>query len=510
MAQPLAEGAVREGLTVCEIFTVRFLSCRGCISVSESKRICNRKGIGTVTPPIRVSAVALAIAAGWAMPAQAQDAASVQQELAAMRAEMARMAGRIDTLEAQLADARSRADAAQTAAAAAGKQAAAASASVTAKPATQVSWDGAPKLAAEGGWSFKPRGRLQIDSAGVDAPRGIAGQTSLGLATEFRRAYIGFDGTMPGGFGYRVEADLANSSVELTDVYLSYKASPKLTVTLGQHKPFGSMEDMTSDLFTSFMERAAFNSGFGLERRVGLSATFQDKEFLVQGGVFSDNAADLNSDRNNSYSLDGRAVFMPKLAGGQLHLGGSVHFRDFNDQQSTTRYRVRPFVHTTDVRLIDTGPIGATGERTMGAELAWISGRFHATAESQWITARRPGLANPTFNGGYAEVGYMLTDDATAYKGGAYDRIRPKNPLGKGGMGALQANLRYDWLDLSDAGIRGGRQQIAGASLVWIAMDYVRFILNYGHIQLKDAAVAAAGDRSYSADSIGMRAQFDF
>ena len=91
------------------------------------------------------------------------------------------------------------------------------------------------------------------------------------------------------------------------------KASPKLTVTLGQHKPFQSLEDMTSDLFTSFMERAAFNTGFGFERRVGLSATYSSKLVLLQGGVFTDNAADLGADSNNSYSLDGRMVFMPRL-----------------------------------------------------------------------------------------------------------------------------------------------------------------------------------------------------
>jgi len=463
-----------------------------------------------VTRNIQASVFALAIAAGWASPASAQDAAAVAQELAAMRAQMAAMASRIDTLESQLADARARADAAQAAADTTTRQLAAVQQTVTAKPATQVSWDGAPKLAAEGGWSFKPRGRLQIDSAGVDAPRGIASTQSLGLGTEFRRAYIGFDGTMPGGFGYRVEADLANSSVELTDVYLTWKAGPKLTLTAGQHKPFGSMEDMTSDLFTSFMERAAFNSAFGLERRVGLSAAWQDKALLVQGGVFTDNAADLNNDRNNSYSLDGRVVFMPKIGSGQLHIGGSVHMRDFNDQSTTTRYRARPFVHTTDVRLVDTGSFSATGERTIGAELAYINGRFHATAESQWITARRPGLSNPTFNGGYAEVGFLLTGDVTAYKGGAYDRIKPRNPVNKGGIGAIQVNARYDWLDLSDAGITGGRQQIAGISTVWMPTDYVRFILNYGHIWLKDAAVAAGTDRNYSADSIGMRAQIDF
>ncbi len=465
---------------------------------------------------IRASALALAVSSGWALPAHASAAsdAAIQQELAAMRAQMAQMAQRIDTLEGQLVEARTKADTATTAAsaatAAANSAVAAAAPTASAKPATEVTWDGAPKLATSNGWSFKPRGRLQIDSAGVNAPDGIAGNKSLGIGTEFRRAYLGFDGAMPGGFGYRIEADFANSSVDLTDLYLTYKASPKLTFTLGQHKPFQSMEDMTSDLFTSFMERAAFNSGFGFERRVGVSATYSGKQVLIQGGVFTDNAADLNVDSNNSYSLDGRIVFMPKLGKGQLHLGASAHYRDFNDASATARYRARPFVHTTDLRLIDTKPFSASGERAFGAEFAYINGRLHATAESQWMTAIRTGLTNPTFNGGYAEVGYLLTDDTTAYKGGAYDRIRPRHPVGKGGMGAVQVNLRYDWLDLNSGAIIGGRQQVAGISALWIPTDYIRFILNYGHLWIDNAAVPAGNDQSYTANALGLRAQFDF
>ena len=473
-----------------------------------------------MTRILRSSSLAIAVAAGWAIPAQAATPkqADVLQQIAVMQEQLQALNNRVATLEGQLDAAKARADAAEAKAAAAQTEAAAAkqvaaavpAPTVSAKPATDVTWDGAPKLATKDGWSFKPRGRMQLDVAGVDAPAGIASAQSLGIATEFRRAYIGFDGTMPGGFGYRVEADIANSSVELTDIYLTYKASPKLTLTLGQHKPFQSMEDMTSDLFTSMMERAAFNSGFGFERRVGFSGTYTGKAVLVQAGVFTDNAADLNSDRNNSYSFDGRVVFMPKLGSSQLHLGGSFHVRDFNDGASTARYRVRPFVHTTDVRLVDTGSFSATGETSYGAELAWISGRFHASAESSWIRAHRPALADPTFNGGYAEVGMMLTDDVTAYKNGVFDRVRPKNPLNKGGMGALQANLRYDWLDLSDGVILGGKQQVLGASLVWTPTDYTRFILNYGHLWLDDAAVAAGATRDYTANAVGMRAQFDF
>jgi phosphate-selective porin OprO and OprP len=475
-------------------------------------------GASGVNRQLRVPAIAIAISAGWVLPAQAKpvDDAAMQRELAGMRAQMAQMAQRIDALEGQLAQARADASAAQAKSDSTASVLAAVprptAPTATARPATEITWDGAPKFATKDGWSFKPRGRLQVDVGGVNAPDTIAAatRTSLGYAAEFRRAKLAFDGTMPGGFGYRFEIDLANSAVELDDVYLTYKAGPKLAFTLGQHKPFQSMEEATSDLFTSFMERAAFNSGFGFERRVGASATYTGKLVQVQAGVFTDNAADLNSDRNNSYGLDGRVVFMPKLGQAQMHIGGSIHYRDFNDIASTARYRVRPFVHTTDVRLIDTGAFSSSGERTIGAELAYISGRFHATAESHWLTALRPGLADPTFSGGYAELGYLLTDDVTAYKSGAYDRIRPRKPVGKGGLGAIQFNLRYDWLDLNSVGIVGGRQQTAGVSLLWMPTDYVRFVLNYGHLWIGDAAVPAGADRSYKADVLGMRAQFDF
>jgi phosphate-selective porin OprO and OprP len=472
-----------------------------------------------VNQTLRASSLALALSIGWIAPAQAAAAqdSDVQAQLAAMQAQLERLNQRVVTLEGQLDAANARVIVAEqraTAAVVQGDAARAAAAAapvptVNAKPATEIAWDGAPRLSTKDGWSFKPRGRMQLDAAGVNAPDTIPGN-SLGFGSEFRRVYLGFDGTMPGGFGYRVEADLANGTVDLTDVYLTYKASPQFTVTVGQHKPFQSLEDMTSDLFSSFTERAAFNSAFGFERRVGLSGTYAGKAVLVQAGVFADNAADLSADTNNSYSFDGRAVVMPKLGSSQLHLGGSYHVRDFNDAATTTRYRARPFVHTTDLRLVNTGNITSTGETGYGLEAAYIAGRFHATAESSWMRPHRPGLADPTFNGGYAELGYLLTADSTAYKAGVYDRIKPKTPLGKGGIGAVQVNLRYDWLDLNNGGILGGRQQMAGLGVTWMPTDYVRFLANYGRLWIDDAAVAAGTERKYQADAISLRAQFDF
>ncbi len=82
--------------------------------------------------------------------------------------------------------------------------------------------------------------------------------------------------------------------------------------------------------------------------------------------------------------------------------------------------------------------------------------------------------------------------------------------MGKGGIGAVQVNLRYDWLDLNDGAIIGGRQQMAGLGLTWIPTDYVRFLANYGRLWIDDAAVAAGTARKYQADAISLRAQIDF
>ena len=117
----------------------------------------------------RISVLAMAAACGWAVPAHAQegDAAAIQQELAAMRAQMAEMAVRMDALQSQLTEAQAKAAAAE---AAAGNAVTVAEAAQAAEPATEISWKGAPEISGEGGWSFKPRGRLQYDAGFVDAP----------------------------------------------------------------------------------------------------------------------------------------------------------------------------------------------------------------------------------------------------------------------------------------------------------------------------------------------------
>ena len=378
--------------------------------------------------------------------------------------------------------------------------------------ATTPSWKGAPLLEnKKDGWSFKPRGRLMYDFATVSSPDGFS-NPGLGFSNEIRRGRLGVEGTVPGGFGYKLEMDFAAGDAEFTDAFLSYKKGDAEFI-VGQHNNFQSLDELTSSLHSSFIERAAFTDAFGFERRVGASVQYGKGPFLAQGGVFTDSIADLNAvgDDNNSYGFDGRLVFAPLMGANQLHFGASAHFRDLNDAATSVRYRQRPAVHSTDVRFVDTGNIGgAKSETGYGVEAAGIFGSFHAAAEAYWQNVARSGFSDPGFFGAYVEGGYFFTGESRGYKGGKFDRVKVKNPFNDGGWGSLGFNLRWDYLDLNDAGFVGGTQNAYQASLNWKPTDYLLFGLNYAHILYDDAAIAADGDRDYSVDMGGVRAQIDF
>ena len=451
------------------------------------------------------------LASALAAPAFAQDRTdALAAELAQMRAKIAQLEAEVALLKATPAAPAAPAPAPAPAPVAV---AAVASASAAAAPAQAKKENSSPTM--------KVFGRLQYDAGYVGRPERFIDR-GLGFSHELRRARIGVEGAISGGLGYKVELDFADNEVEITDAFLSYKASKALGLTLGQHNNFQSLEELTSSRFLSFMERAAFTDAFGFERRVGLSAAYSAGNLIAQAGIFTDNVNDLSGvsgaaglgDENNAVGADGRLVFAPKLGDAQLHLGASAHWRDNNDLAAfgpATRFRQRPFIHTSDTRFISTPALRVGEETSFGLEAALIRGPFHATGELHWLRADTlTAGTSPTFFGGYAEAGFFFTGETRGYKGGRWDRTNVRNPVGKGGWGALQLNLRYDHLDLTDDGVVGGTQRGYEASLVWIPQDHVRFLLNYGYLRYKDALPTPTGDTSYGVNVLGARAQVDF
>jgi phosphate-selective porin OprO/OprP len=466
----------------------------------------------------RAAILAAILSCSVSSQALAHDPHNNAEEIEALKAELLRLSQRIQELERGIAQNAQAAEAAQSAASVAQNaadtaQSAAQSAASTAEAATlaansapEIKFKAAPEIKDGNGFTFKPRGRANIDVGYVSAPSSTGADSSFDA--EARRIRLGASGKIPGGFGYKIEADFAENEVALTDAIISYKDGG-LTIQAGQFNPFWGLEEISSSLHTSFIERSAWTDVFPFERRVGASAAYKTGDIMIQGGVFSDNSEDLPNDNT---SFDGRFVYAPKSGSTQLHFGGSLHYNILEDG-SELRYRQRPLVHFTDNRFLNTGRFSATSEVGIGLEAAAIAGPFHVSLEGFNQKVNRPGaLGNPSFLGASAEVGYFLTKgDTRGYKIGEFDRVKPTNPVGEGGSGAVQVNLRYDYLDLNSEGIIGGTQDSVQASLIWTFTDYTRILLNYGLLSYNDAAFpTATGDTSYTVHVFGARAQIDF
>ena len=355
-------------------------------------------------------------------------------------------------------------------------------------------------------WSFDPRSRVDLDFGYISAPASTGADSEFGA--QARRLRLGGSGRLAGALDYKIEANFSGEEVIVIDAYASY-SSGNFKFTGGLFRNFKGIEELSSTLNTSFIERASFTDAFVFERRLGVSIEYAKGPLLVQAGVFSDNYEDLSS---GDRSIDGRLVYAPKVGSTQFHLGGSVHFNDLGDDRSL-RYRQRPLVNWTDNRFLDTGSFSATSELGVGLEAAAVNGPFHVTLEGYSQRVGRPGqLEDPQFYGASAEVGMFLTKgDTRAYKRGVFGPVKPRKAINKGGHGALQVNLRYDYLDLSSGAIQGGTQDSLQASLIWKATNNVRFLLNYGLVAYEGANFPRAdGDTSYSAHVIAVRGQFVF
>ena len=147
----------------------------------------------------------------------------------------------------------------------------------------------------EAGFTFKPRGRIQYDAGFVGNPEDALVTRNLGFNTRARRIRLGVEGTIPGGFGYKAEADFANASVGFGDVVITYVPKDKpYNFIIGNHETWNGLEQMSSSRFLSFMERAAFDDAFINTRRIGISAGVANKagDMRFNAGLFAAHSID--------------------------------------------------------------------------------------------------------------------------------------------------------------------------------------------------------------------------
>lgn len=466
-----------------------------------------------------------------AAPAFADDEA-IMEQLRAMQAQIAQMNGEISTLKKELSSAKEQVETARKQAASAEKTAAGAREAAALSPAAGKA-SAAPKEAsgsdvkftlspgpkfetADGEYSFKLGGFAQIDAGAFsddrrDHPDG----------TTVRRARLSASGVIAKDFNYKIENDFAGNASALTDVYLQYTGLDPVAVTIGQFKePFG-LETLTSDLFTSFVERAASHA-FSPDRKIGVALSAYGRgdigAWTAAGGFFGAGTGTASTD-DEAKDFTGRLTLAPIAEKTEvLHFGiaGSHRIPDAAavTGAGTDVYRVssRPETALTSSQAVDTGNMaGVDSVNLLGLEAAAVWGPF--SAQGEYVLAdveRRSGLSDPTFSGYYAEISYFLTGESRNYdaKAGRFDRVRPLNPfsLSKGGWGAWQVMARMSNLDLTDAGINGGEMNNMSLGVKWYPHSNVALLANYIKVDTNATAVTPGDDP----DVWMLRTQFDF
>jgi len=374
----------------------------------------------------------------------------------------------------------------------------------------------APKFeTADGAYSFKVGGFAQVDAASFaddrkDHPDG----------TNVRRARLNVSGVIAKDFKYKLENDFAGNASAITDAFVEYAGFDPAWIRVGQFKESFGLETLTSDLFTTFNERASVFA-FSPDRKIGVAVgtsgtTAPIGAWTATVGGFGSGTSSTSSTDDEARDITGRLTWAPFYQGGQiLHFGiaGSHRIPDAPADAMTFSSRGENNMSSAASDLaVTTGSINnIESVDLLGLEASGVYGPF--SLQGEWVRTslnRRPGSFEPTFHGYYVEGSYFITGESRNYvaKTGTFDRVKPKwelNPS-ENAWGAWQVAARYSDLDLNDGSIHGGELKDTTLSLRWLPRQNISLTLNYIMQNTDNFAVTANDDPRI----LLFRTQFDF
>ena len=398
-----------------------------------------------------------------------------------------------------------------------------------------------------------PSGRIQFDVANFsqnDASDAQYGDVQN--AVGFRRARIALLGQAFDVVDYIIEMDFANRGVSsvlnskdqatgFKDVYIQVRELPLVgNVRVGHFKECFGLEQLTSDNYTTFMERSIDDEGtFVPGRNNGIMAYnwTESQRATWAIGAFTNHTG---FDQPPFYQFDHwgidmamRGTFLPwydEPSGGRglFHTGIDYAYRSAPDH-------IQPFAMKPEAAFFTPGIIAMSlpnvdNSQVLGTEAAFVYGPLSLQSEIFAMTVNRTtGTAN-NFYGAYAYVSYFLTGESRPYnrKLGVFDRVRPfenffRVRTGDGdvatGIGAWEVAYRFSYCDMLDG--LAPSASTKGAALAtdhtvglnWYLNPYTKVMFNYVHsLDTANVLKGAVASRvaGGSIDVFEMRFHIDF
>jgi phosphate-selective porin OprO/OprP len=340
-----------------------------------------------------------------------------------------------------------------------------------------------------------------IDYVEVEGDR----ETGAGFEDEDVRLRLGrvwAQGDLSDRVSYKAELDFALEDVVWQDLYLAFELTDTTKLTVGNIKTV-SLENLTSDAVTTFMERGPFNDVLGLGRLVSAELKTGGKAWTASAAVTGESLNDID-DRPQEVSVSLRGTFAPIVEDDRkAHLGAWVRHRE-REAPSRLNYRLRPNTNFGP-RFVSTSSFGES-DTTVALEGALVHGPF--SVQGEWAFVNVDGAARDAeLSTWYAYGSWFLSGQSRRYRpeAGRFDRVKVENPVTKGGLGAIELALRYDAADLSDAP-GGGEYSGWTVGANWHLTSNTRVMFNY--TDSENDNVAPGGDVDTQVAQV--RFQFEF
>ena len=378
-----------------------------------------------------------------------------------------------------------------------------------------------------------PSGRIQFDASSFSQDANSFREFgNAPNSVGFRRARLALLGEYK-TVAYIIEMDFANRGIDTTinsksqgtafkDVYVQVSELPLLgNVRVGHFKECFGLEQLTSDNYTTFMERSTCDEGsFVPGRNDGIMAFnwTENQRATWAIGTFTNQTG---SDQPPLFQYDHwgldlttRATYLPwydEASGGRglLHVGLDYAYRSAPGATEAAKLAVfssRPedalfTPTTTNLTALISLKLDADHWQVFGTEAALVYGPFSIQSELFAATLDRLSGATNDFYGGYASVSYFLTGENRPYnrKMGVFDRVQPYEDFfrvrtGDGccatGRGAWEIAYRFSYIDMlqglapsttSATTAGAGRAADHTVGLNWYLNPYTRVMFNYIH-----------------------------
>jgi len=365
-----------------------------------------------------------------------------------------------------------------------------------------VSWRrGGPEFRnSDRSFTFNPRGRVLMDFSSTHGSdfdaRNITG-------TNLRQARLGAQGNI-GALGYKIDAELSNNTVSLSDAYLRWNTQLGSIPTefyVGNKLKDRAIDSSTTLTRTPFMERNAVASvGMPASGYFGLGVQMKmiGQNWHTTFGISGDDVGN-TGDNSDSLTYAFRGHVNPvKRPSGFLHVGGWYVHEDYG--VDTNRINRTPRVASRfndNVRVSASAINDVTGEKVWGAELGGTWRNFWAFAETSETTLRSTSVGEVDQKAHSAYAGWLITGEKPGFsaRSGVWGTTRVARPVTDGGIGAWELAARWDKYDFTDAA-RGGEGDSWTLGLNWYLNNWSRVMFNYVRWNTDNQVGAYAGQDS--------------